>query len=77
MCRILPAVGGRCCCQIEGRDPVELGTGDVAYIPSEAKHWHGASPTEALAHEAIMPRRDGASNEWLEPVDEEAYRRLA
>ena len=77
VCQILLAVGGRGYYQIEGQDPVELKPGDVAYIPPETKHWHGAAPHEAFAHVAIMPKAEGASNEWLEPVDEEAYRRLA
>lgn len=50
-----------------GQEPVELNPGDVVYVAPETKHWHGA----ALAHIAIMNAVDGASNEWLEPVEAE------
>ena len=75
-CQILLGVGGRGYYQIDGQDPVELKPGDVAYIPPETKHWHGAAPTEAFAHVAVMPIVEGASNEWLEPVDDDMYRAL-
>ncbi|GDZ15461.1 hypothetical protein MCC01954_19280 [Bifidobacteriaceae bacterium MCC01954] len=37
----------------------------------ETKHWHGAAPDSDFAHIAIMNVVDGASNEWLEPVEAE------
>ena len=44
-------------------------------IPPDVKHWHGAAPHEAFSHLAFMIA-DGtgdATNEWLEPVDPDAY----
>lgn len=54
-----------------GKEPVELNPGDVVYVVPETKHWHGAAPDSDFAHIAIMDVVDGASNEWLEPVEAE------
>ena len=57
--QILIAVGGRGYYQLEGEEPKEL----------------GAAPHEAFSHLAFMIA-DGtgdATNEWLEPVDPDAY----
>ena len=38
-------------------DPVEeIRTGDLVWIPAGQKHWHGASPTTAMTHVAIVER---------------------
>jgi quercetin dioxygenase-like cupin family protein len=37
------------------------------------KHWHGASPTTAMAHIALTGTRDGKSVEWMEKVTDEQY----
>ena len=70
-CQILIAVGGRGYYQEWGKEPVELNPGDVVYVAPETKHWHGAAPNSNFAHIAIMNVVDGASNEWLEPVEAE------
>ncbi len=70
-CQILIAVGGRGYYQEWGKEPVELNPGDVVYVAPETKHWHGAAPDSDFAHIAIMNVADGASNEWLEPVEAE------
>lgn len=70
-CQILIAVGGRGYYQEWGKEPVELNPGDVVYVEPETKHWHGAAPDSDFAHIAIMNVVDGASNEWLEPVEAE------
>ena len=54
-----------------GKEPVELNPGDVVYVAPETKHWHGAAPDSDFAYIAIMNVVDGASNEWLEPVEAE------
>ena len=37
------------------------------------KHWHGAAPDSWFSHLALeVPGEDG-SNEWLEPVGDDAY----
>ena len=70
-CQILIAVGGRGYYQEWGKEPVELNPGDVVYVAPETKHWQGAAPDSDFAHIAIMNAVDGASNEWLEPVEAE------
>lgn len=68
--------GGRGYYQEWGKEPLELHPGDVVNIPPEVKHWHGAAKDSWFVHLAVeVPAKDG-SNEWLEPVDEEAYGRL-
>ncbi len=47
--------------------------GDVVYIAPEIKHWHGAGKDEWFTHVAMEIPAEGASNEWLEPVDDAAY----
>ena len=69
--QILLVTGGRGYYQEWGKEPVELNPGDVVYVAPETKHWHGAAPDSDFAHIAIMNAVDGASNEWLEPVEAE------
>jgi len=61
--------------QQEGGPIQEVGPGDVVWFPPGVKHWHGASPTNAMTHVAIQEARDGSAVEWLEPVSDEQYRR--
>lgn len=77
--QVLIAVGGRGYYQIEGQEPKELKAGQAVCIPADTKHWHGAAPDEAFSHLAFMvPVGDPSlmGNEWLEPVDAEAYGKL-
>ncbi|WEV74656.1 cupin domain-containing protein [Bifidobacterium sp. ESL0798] len=74
--QVLIAVGGRGYCQFEGEPVRQLRPGDVVVVPPETKHWHGASPNEPFAHVAVMVPQEGASNEWLDPVDPEEYAKL-
>lgn len=50
--------------------------GDCINIPTEVKHWHGAAPDERFSHLAIEVPGENSSNEWLEPVSDEEYRKL-
>lgn len=75
--QMLIAVGGRGHYQIEGQDPVAMLPGDVAFIPANAKHWHGAAPHSWFSHLAFMRPGEDLENEWLEPVDRETYLRLS
>lgn len=74
--QILLVTSGRGYYQEWGKPAEELHAGDVVNIPPEVKHWHGAAPNSWFAHVAIEVPADGASNEWCEPVDEEAYNAL-
>jgi 4-carboxymuconolactone decarboxylase len=51
----------------------EIRPGDVVRIPPGAKHWHGASPTTAMTHIAVVEHSDGRSVEWLEQVSDAQY----
>jgi quercetin dioxygenase-like cupin family protein len=42
----------------------EIRPGDVVWIPPGEKHWHGASPTNAL---------DGSYVTWMEHVTDAEY----
>lgn len=52
----------------------EVRPGDVVWFPPGEKHWHGATPTTAMAHIAIQEAMDGKAVEWLEQVSAEQYR---
>ena len=55
-------------------DPVdEIRPGDLVWIPAGQKHWHGASPTTAMTHIAIVETLDGKSSDWMEKVTDEQY----
>ena len=62
--------------QEEGKDAVEMKPGDCINIPAEVKHWHGAAPDEWFSHLAIEVPGENGSNEWLEPISDEEYRKL-
>ena len=74
--QLLIAVGGRGYYQEWGKEPVEMTPGTVIEIPEGVKHWHGAAPDSWFSHLAFEIPGDNASNEWLEPVDPEAYAQL-
>ena len=74
--QILVCVAGRGYYQVEGKEAVEMKPGDCINIPSEVKHWHGAAPDEWFSHLAIEVPGENSSNEWLEPVSDEEYRKL-
>lgn len=56
-----------------GQPARKLMPGDVATISPEVKHWHGATRDSWFTHVALAVPADGASNEWLEPVEKEDY----
>ena len=51
----------------------EVRPGDVVWFPPGLKHWHGASPTNAMTHIAIQEALDGKSVDWLEKVSDAQY----
>jgi len=51
----------------------EIGPGDVVWFEPGEKHWHGAAPTTAMTHIAIVERVEGQGGEWLEKVSDEQY----
>ena len=45
----------------------------MVWCPPGEKHWHGAAPTTAMTHIAIVERLDGKSVDWMEKVSDEEY----
>lgn len=74
--QILLCTAGRGYYQEWGKEAQELHPGDVVNIPPEVKHWHGATKDSWFAHLAVEVPAEGASNEWLEVVNEEDYKKL-
>ena len=75
--QILVCVAGRGLYQEWGKPARELHPGDVVNIAPGVKHWHGAAPDSWFSHLALEVPGEEASNEWLEPVDDDAYLRAA
>ncbi|MBE6464596.1 MAG: cupin domain-containing protein [Eggerthellaceae bacterium] len=75
--QMLICVGGRGYYQEWGKEAVPMAPGTVINIPAGVKHWHGAAPDSWFSHLAIEVPGESASNEWLEPVSDEDYGKLA
>jgi quercetin dioxygenase-like cupin family protein len=51
----------------------EIRPGDVVWIESVEKHWHGATATTAMIHIAIAEALDGKVVHWMEKMTNEQY----
>jgi quercetin dioxygenase-like cupin family protein len=51
----------------------EIRPGDVVWIEPGEKHWHGAAPTTAMTHIAIVERSEDSATAWMEHVSDEQY----
>jgi quercetin dioxygenase-like cupin family protein len=69
----LIVTGGVGLVQREGGPILEIGPGDVVWIPPGVKHWHGATPTTTMTHIGIHELLDGQVAEWMEKVSDEEY----
>ena len=74
--QILVCVAGRGYYQEAGKPAQLLVPGDVVNIPPEVKHWHGAAADSWFSHLAVEVPGTETSNEWCEPVTDEAYPKL-
>jgi quercetin dioxygenase-like cupin family protein len=74
--QILLVTSGKGWYQACGEPARELHPGDVIKIPPEVKHWHGAAKDSWFSHLAVEVPAEGASNEWLETVNDEEYNKL-
>lgn len=74
--QILICVGGEGWYQEWGKPARKLLPGDVVNIPANVKHWHGAAADSWFSHLAMSPDGENVSNEWLEPVTDEEYKKL-
>ncbi len=72
--QVLVCVYGRGWYQEWGKPAVKLEPGVIIEIPEGVKHWHGAAKDSWMQHLTYHKDvQEGASNEWLEPVDDETY----
>lgn len=74
--QILVCVAGRGYYQEWGKEAIEMNPGDCINIPAGVKHWHGAATDSWFSHLAIEVPGENNSNEWLEAVCDEDYRKL-
>jgi len=56
-----------------GGQKQEIRKGDVVWIPSGQKHWHGATATTGMTHIAIVENLNARGVEWMEKVSDEQY----
>lgn len=61
--------------QVEGGPVEAIRAGDVVWCPPGVRHWHGATPTTAMAHIAIQEAQNGSPVAWMEHVSDEQYRK--
>ena len=59
--------------QSAGGPVMKIRPGDVVWCPPGEKHWHGATPTTAMTHIAIVEQLDGKTVEWMEKVSDDEY----
>lgn len=74
--QLLICVDGEGWYQEAGKPAQSLKPGNVVTIPAEVKHWHGAKKGSWFTHLAVEVPGENTSNEWLEPVTDEAYAQL-
>ncbi len=74
--QILLCTDGEGWYQEDGKKPRKLHPGDVVYIPSGVKHWHGATKDSWFSHIAVDVPGENKSNTWLEHVVDEEYYKL-
>src|SRR5688500_17037785 len=53
--QVLFVTAGKGIIATEARQEV-IGVGDVAHIPAEEKHWHGATPDSSFSHIALTAK---------------------
>jgi len=61
---------GRALTQVRGQPVYEMRPNEPWYTPEGVEHWHGARPDEAALQLTIY----GGTVNWLEPVEDAAYR---
>ncbi len=74
--QILICTAGAGWYQEEGNPAQKLVPGSVVVIPAGVKHWHGAQADSWFSHIALEAPGKNCSNEWLEPVGDDAYAAL-
>lgn len=69
----LVVTDGRGLVQREGGPIREVRAGDVVWFPPGERHWHGATPENAMTHIAVQEERDGTAVAWGAHVTDEEY----
>jgi len=59
--------------QSEGGPKKMIQPGDVIWTPPNVRHWHGAQPSVAMTHYAIVEPLNGVTAQWMEKVTDEQY----
>jgi quercetin dioxygenase-like cupin family protein len=59
--------------QRDGGPIEEIRPGDVVWFSPNEKHWHGATPTNAMTHIAIQEAFNGRVVDWMEQVADKEY----
>ena len=59
--------------QTKGGPVREIRAGDTVWIAPGEKHWHGASPKNAMVHIAMQEALEGSHVTWMEKVTDEEY----
>jgi 4-carboxymuconolactone decarboxylase len=62
--------------QLWGEPAQVIRPGDVVRIPAAVKHWHGASPDQAMSHIAVQEHLNGTVVHWAEQVSAAQYAAL-
>jgi quercetin dioxygenase-like cupin family protein len=68
--QLLMLESGRALTQVRGQPIYEMRPFEPWYTPAGVEHWHGAHPDE----EAVQLTIYGGTLNWLEPVEDAAYR---
>lgn len=74
--QVLICTAGEGWYQEEGKEAVDLTPGTVISIPANVRHWHGAKCDSWFSHIAIEIPGEEIFTEWMEPVADEAYKKL-
>jgi quercetin dioxygenase-like cupin family protein len=70
--QVLVVTRGAGIVQIKGEAPQRLKQGDVAVVPPDVVHWHGAAADSLMAHISLL--EGGAEDTaWLQAVDDADY----
>ncbi|SEN32031.1 (R)-mandelonitrile lyase [Palleronia pelagia] len=59
--------------QERGAERITMQAGDVIWCPSDVEHWHGATASTSVTHNAIQEVVDGSAVVWGEHVTDAGY----
>lgn len=70
--QVLLATVGSGFVQVKGEPARELHPGDVAIVPPDTVHWHGAARDSLFTHLALL-ESEGEGTTWLQHVSDKDY----